>query len=158
MGVVDMSPARRSLLVQVFQQMDNTGNGSISIAEYRSAVASQTMLSFFEYLDAQGVADGEVTLVRVRSGAASSASSNPASLASALRAAWPLAHVGVVENFIEGTFEAQVVVPPVKEQRELAHAAMARRVWAGRMATLGLALVWASAATFGGIVVAHMAT
>ena len=62
MGVVDMSPARRSLLVQVFQQMDNTGNGSISIAEYRSAVASQTMLSFFEYLDAQGVADGEVTL------------------------------------------------------------------------------------------------
>ena len=57
-----MSPARRSLLVQVFQQMDNTGNGSISIAEYRSAVASQTMLSFFEYLDAQGVADGEVTL------------------------------------------------------------------------------------------------
>ena len=50
------------LLVQVFQQMDNTGNGSISIAEYRSAVASQTMLSFFEYLDAQGVADGEVTL------------------------------------------------------------------------------------------------
>ena len=62
MGVVDMSPARRSLLVQVFQQMDNTGNGSISIAEYRSAVASQTMLSLFEYLDAQGVADGEVTL------------------------------------------------------------------------------------------------
>ena len=68
---VDMSPARRSLLVQVFQQMDNTGNGSISIAEYRSAVASQTMLSFFEYLDAQGVAepeggDGECVRVRLR--------------------------------------------------------------------------------------------
>ena len=118
------------------------------------AVDAKASLASVARLDA----DGEVTLVRVRSGAASSASSNPASLASALRAAWPLAHVGVVENFIEGTFEAQVVVPPVKEQRELAHAAMARRVWAGRMATLGLALVWASAATFGGIVVAHMAT
>ena len=100
-------------------------------------------------------ANGEATLVRVRSGITES--SSPASLASALRKAWPLAHVGVVENFIEGTFEAPVVVPPVKEQRELAHAAMARRVWAGRMATLGMALVWASAATFGGIVVAHMA-
>jgi len=100
-------------------------------------------------------ANGEATLVRVRSGITES--SSPALLASALRKAWPLAHVGVVENFIEGTFEAQVVVPPVKEQRELAHAAMARRVWAGRMATLGMALVWASAATFGGIVVAHLA-
>ena len=62
MGVDMMSPARRSLLVQVFQQMDNTGNGSISIAEYRSAVAGETMRAFFEYIDAQGVADGELTL------------------------------------------------------------------------------------------------
>jgi hypothetical protein len=98
--------------------------------------------------------NAEATLVRVRAG---HLSTNPASLAAALRAAWPLAHVAVVENYIEGTYEAQVVVPAVKEQRELAHAAVAQRAWAGRMATVGMALLWASAATFGGIVVAHLA-
>ena len=99
--------------------------------------------------------NNDATLVRVRAG--SSSKFDPASLVSALRSAWPLAHVAVVENVIEGTHEAQVVVPSTQEQREIAHAIVARREWAGRMATLGLALVWASAATFGGIVVAHLA-
>ena len=99
--------------------------------------------------------NNDATLVRLRAG--SSSKFDPASLISVLRSAWPLAHVSVVENVIEGTHEAQVVVPSKQEQREIAHAIVSRREWAGRMATLGMALVWASAATFGGIVVAHLA-
>ena len=99
--------------------------------------------------------DNDATLVRLRAG--SSSKFDPASLISVLRSAWPLAHVSVVENVIEGTHEAPVVVPSKQEQREIAHAIVSRREWAGRMATLGMALVWASAATFGGIVVAHLA-
>jgi len=100
-------------------------------------------------------ADYEATLVRLRAGGGATGS-DPAWLASALRKAWPLAHVAVVENVMEGTHEAQVVLPPSAEQRELAFAMVARRAWAGRMATLGMALAWASAATFGGIVVANL--
>jgi hypothetical protein len=99
--------------------------------------------------------NNDATLVRLRAG--SSSKFDPASLIAVLRSAWPLAHVSVVENVIEGTHEAQVVVPSTHEQREIAHAIVSRREWAGRMATLGTALVWASAATFGGIVVAHLA-
>ena len=41
--------------------MDTDLDGKVSLAEYRSAVSGETMRAFFEYIDAQGVADGELT-------------------------------------------------------------------------------------------------
>ncbi len=48
------------------------------------------------------------TVVRVRSG---ESSSNPLTLLGCLKATWPLAHTAVVENSLDGTVEAQIVVP-----------------------------------------------
>ena len=48
--------------------------------------------------------DNDATLVRVAAGDGV----NPSSLAALLRSAWPLAQVAVVENYAEGTHEAQV--------------------------------------------------
>ena len=54
--------AKGALLVDVFDSMDVDGSGTVDIAEYRSAVGNETMRAFFAYIDAQGVADGELTL------------------------------------------------------------------------------------------------
>ena len=96
--------------------------------------------------------DNDSTLVRIKAGA----DVNPSVLAAALRAAWPLAYVGVVENYASGTQEAQVVVPSSAQQHEIARSVVSRRVWASRLSTVSAALLWASAATFGGLVVAHL--
>lgn len=71
------------------------------------------------------------TLVRIRAGKAQSGA--PHGIVVALRRAWPLACVSVVENLIEGTTEAQMLVPSHDEQRGLAHqkafdSTLARRV------------------------------
>lgn len=96
--------------------------------------------------------DNDSTLVRIKAGSGV----NPSILADTLRAAWPLAYVGVVENYASGTHEAQVVVPSSSTQHEIARSVVSSRVWAGWLSTLSAALLWASAATFGGLVVAHL--
>jgi len=63
----------------------------------------------------------QATLVRVRAGGcASDGGGAPFRIVDALRHAWPLAVVSLVENVIEGTTEAQMLVPSRAEQRELA--------------------------------------
>ena len=96
--------------------------------------------------------DNDATLVRVAAGDGV----NPSSLAALLRSAWPLAQVAVVENYAEGTHEAQVLVPSKAEQRKRANLLVSERTWFGSMGTLSSALLLASAATFGGLVVTHM--
>ena len=64
----------------------------------------------------------QATLVRVRAGG------TPFGVVDALKAAWPLSVVSLVENVIDGTTEAQMLVPSRDEQRELArHQALASR-------------------------------
>lgn len=58
------------------------------------------------------------TLVRVRTSGLAAAS--PSVVVAALRAAWPLASVSIVENVVEGTSEAQLLVPSLDDQRALA--------------------------------------
>lgn len=48
------------------------------------------------------------TVVRVRAG---ENGSNPLTLLGCLKQTWPLAHTAVVENSLDGTVEAQIVVP-----------------------------------------------
>ena len=53
------------------------------------------------------------TIVRIRSG-------NPVytlALHAALRCSWPLARISTVENLVEGTSEAQILLPSLEEQR-----------------------------------------
>jgi hypothetical protein len=57
------------------------------------------------------------TLVRVRINEESISSFT---LASALRLTWPLAQISLVENFSDGTTEAQILVPSKAEQFQLA--------------------------------------
>lgn len=57
------------------------------------------------------------TVVRVRAG-----SGNPVGLLRALRELWPLARTAVIENALDGSCEAQIIVP-----RERDEAAQARR-------------------------------
>ena len=54
--------AAEARLATIFKAMDTDLDGKVSLAEYRSAVAGETMRAFFEYIDAQGGADGELTL------------------------------------------------------------------------------------------------
>lgn len=96
--------------------------------------------------------DNDSTLVRIKAGA----NVNPGILVETLRAAWPLAYVGVVENYASGTQEAQVVVPSSSTQHEIARSVVSSRAWAARLSTVSVALLWASAATFGGLIVAHL--
>ena len=77
------------------------------------------------------------TLLRINTGLGS-----PMQLAERLRAVFPLAKVSLTENVVEGTTEAQILVPSDGEQRELARALaedvpVARRV---RAAARGLAV------------------
>ena len=53
------------------------------------------------------------TVVRVRTGE----SSDAVSLLRALKDLWPLAKTAVVENQLDGTVEAQIVVPRVEDER-----------------------------------------
>lgn len=60
-------------------------------------------------------------------------------LQAALRCAWPLARITTVENYVEGTTEAQILLPSESEQRYVAYematnAPRARRL--GRLANL----------------------
>ena len=57
----------------------------------------------------------DATLVRIRT-------SSDASMGvlAALRAAWPLATVSLVENAIDGNTEAQVLLPNERDQRDIA--------------------------------------
>lgn len=48
------------------------------------------------------------TVVRVRSG---ESASNPIRLLGCLKERWPLANTAVVENSLDGTIEAQIVIP-----------------------------------------------
>lgn len=59
------------------------------------------------------------TLVRVRAGQGQTGT--PFGILDALKQAWPLARVSLVENIMEGTTEAQMLVPSHDEQREIAH-------------------------------------
>lgn len=58
------------------------------------------------------------TLVRVRAGEANGGS--PFGIVDALKRAWPLARVSLVENVVEGTTEAQMLMPSPEEQRDIA--------------------------------------
>ena len=59
---VEMSNRRKATLTEIFAAMDTDHDGNVSLDEYRAAVASTTMRSFFEYIDGKGVADGFLTL------------------------------------------------------------------------------------------------
>ncbi len=50
-------------------------------------------------------------------------------LVQALRDAWPLASVCLVENLVNGRTEAQVLLPDAAEQQELARGIAARSAW-----------------------------
>ena len=78
------------------------------------------------------VADDGGTLVRVRADGADS----PSLVANALRAALPLSVITLVENVVEGTCEAQVLLPELQMQRAIARSEVRTRHWA-----VGLALV-----------------
>ena len=56
------------------------------------------------------------TLVRIRA----SGNQTPHGILNALKRAWPLASVSLVENVVEGTTEAQMLVPSRDEQHVLA--------------------------------------
>ena len=58
------------------------------------------------------------TLVRIRASEAHEGA--PHGVVAALRQHWPLARVSLVENLVEGTTEAQMLVPSTDEQRMLA--------------------------------------
>lgn len=58
------------------------------------------------------------TLVRVRAG--ETKTNAPLSIVNALQRSWPLARVSLIENVMEGTTEAQMLVPSREEQREIA--------------------------------------
>ena len=78
------------------------------------------------------VADDGGTLVRVR---AEGGSDSPSLVANALRAALPLSVITLVENVVEGTCEAQVLLPELQMQRAIARREVRTRAWA-----VGLAL------------------
>lgn len=95
------------------------------------------------------------TLVRIRTG---TVQSPPSAIVEALTRAWPLARVSLVENVIEGTSEAQMLMPSVAEQHDLARQ-RAFEVPAARRLRLCALLVFLSAvATFAALVGAAVAT
>ena len=59
----------------------------------------------------------DATLVRVTSKALGNTGT---SLVNALKAACPLASISLVENYVDGTTEAQLLLPSDEEQREVA--------------------------------------
>lgn len=83
------------------------------------------------------------TLVRVRTSGLATASTSL--IVGALRAAWPLASVSIVENVVDGTSEAQVLVPSLDDQRSIAqqHALDTPLARALRKIALLGAVVWA---------------
>lgn len=91
------------------------------------------------------------TLVRVRAGEANGGT--PFGLVDALKRAWPLARVSLVENVVEGTTEAQMLVPSREEQRDIARqqaydSRLARRVRLfAKLATLAATLSFVVLAT-----------
>ena len=87
------------------------------------------------------LADGGGTLVRVR---ASGGYDNPSLVASALRAAMPLSVISLVENVVEGTCEAQVLLPELQMQRAIARSEVRARPWAVAMAMISEGLACAA--------------
>lgn len=82
------------------------------------------------------------TVVRVRAG---STNSNAVQMLKALHGLWPLATTAVVENQLDGTVEAQIVVPRAGDERRAAR----RRAASSRFAELmrGAVLVLTVVAT-----------
>lgn len=87
------------------------------------------------------VADDGGTLVRVR---AEGGSDSPSLVASALRAALPLSAISLVENVVEGTCEAQVLLPEPQMQRVIARREVRTRLWAVALALLAEGLACAA--------------
>jgi len=91
------------------------------------------------------------TLVRVR--ASDSQSGTPFHIVAALRQSCPLARVSLVENVMEGTTEAQMLIPSCLEQRDIAHqqslgSPVARRVRAfAKLAVLAALLAFVALVT-----------
>lgn len=91
-----------------------------------------------------GVDDANRTTVRLRAGAGASVTA----LQRVLRGTFPLARVATSENVLDGTVQAQIVVPNVDDEWKLAFAATRERrvlqllqLAAGALACAGL-LVW----------------
>lgn len=74
----------------------------------------------------------DATIVRVTSASLGTAGT---ALIAALKKACPLATVGLVENYAEGTTEAQVLLPSAEEQRSIATKLALRR---GSVQTLAM--------------------
>ena len=74
---------------------------------------------------AAGLGGENARLVRIQC-----ESSTHKSLISRLRDALPLSSVSLVENVVEGTFEAQVIFPEGATRRQLATLNVERRSWA----------------------------
>ena len=86
------------------------------------------------------VPDDGGTLVRVRA----DGTSGPAAVAHALRAALPLSVITLVENVVEGTCEAQVLLPELQMQRAIARREVRTRPWAVALALLAEGLTCAA--------------
>jgi hypothetical protein len=60
--VQGMAPERLKKLKDLFHSMDEDGDGTVDLSEYRAATTNETMLKLFEYMDGQGDKNGQLTL------------------------------------------------------------------------------------------------
>lgn len=93
------------------------------------------------------------TLLRI-----STNSGTPLSLADMLRKVFPLAKVALVENVVEGTTEAQILVPSNEEQRDIARSLAEEAPAAQRARTLARSLGLAALVAFCTLVTANALT
>lgn len=93
------------------------------------------------------------TLLRI-----STNSGMPVSLADMLRKVFPLAKVALVENVVEGTTEAQILVPSNEEQRDIARSLAEEAPAAQRARTLARGLGLAALVAFCTLVTANALT
>tara|TARA_B110001452_G_scaffold254727_1_gene246540 strand:+ start:5866 stop:6288 length:423 start_codon:yes stop_codon:yes gene_type:complete len=84
------------------------------------------------------------TLVRIKS----SDTLYSTALQAALRCAWPLARVTTVENYVEGTTEAQILLPSEAEQRFVAYDMATNAPHARRLGRLAGCLLMAGVVAF----------
>ena len=93
------------------------------------------------------------TLLRI-----STNSGTPLSLTDMLRKVFPLAKVALVENVVEGTTEAQILVPSNEEQRDIARSLAEEAPAAQRVRTLARGLGLAALMAFCTLVTANALT
>jgi len=111
--------------------------------------ASQRILGLCRELDSNASIAGVLrdddghTIVRVRPG---SESNDAGSLVGALRRRWPLARASTVESALDGSVQAQSVVPTIDEEHGRARSAVAASRWARATAAVAVLMIVAGLA------------